>query len=110
MGVLLDFRSLVAKLAKALDDGIGCGLLSIVGDGDTLLGNVTLNLLDTLLKAEVALDLVLTAGTVHLWLGGYYYGLDVLGHANHCGQHHGAHYKNLLLRIKKIREKYESEK
>ena len=43
--VLFDLCSLVTELFKALDDGLRLCLVSVVGDGDALLGNVTLNLL-----------------------------------------------------------------
>jgi len=79
----------VTKLLETLDERLGLGLVGIVGDGDTLCGDVALYLLHTLLEAQIALNLVHTVVAMHLRLSGYYYGLDVLGQANHCGQHHG---------------------
>ena len=43
-------------------------------------------------KAKVALDLILTSRTVHLWGCGEHYSLDVLGKGYHCHHHHCEHY------------------
>ena len=81
---------LIAELGEAADDGFGAGLVGIVGDGDALSLYVALDVLYAFLETEVALDFVLTVSAVHLRLGGYYYGFNVLGQAGCCGQHHGA--------------------
>ena len=70
--LFFDFRSLIAEFAEALDNGLRGCFFGIVSDGNHLLGNVALNLLDSFLETKIALDLVLTTGTVHLWQCGYY--------------------------------------
>ena len=64
--LLFNFRSLIAKLAEALNQLLGGRLLTIVSNGHHLLGNVALNLFDTLLETKVALDFILAAFAMHL--------------------------------------------
>jgi hypothetical protein len=87
---LYNLGSLITELPETLNDVLGIGLVGIVGDGDALLGDVAVNQLDAFLETEIAFNLVLAAGTVHLWLSGDNDGLNIFGHANHCGQYHSA--------------------
>ena len=62
----LQDASLVAELLKALLKLLGSSLIGIIFYGYRLVRNRGLDTLDTLLKTEVALNLVLTSRTVHL--------------------------------------------
>ena len=98
LGVLLDLlaifqdASLIAKLLKTFLEFLGGCLVSIILYCDCLVWHRGLYALDALLEAKVALDLVLTSLTVHLWCCGEHYGLDVLGKGYHCHHHHCEHY------------------
>ena len=98
LGVLLDLlaifqdASLIAKLLKTFLEFLGGCLVSIILYCDCLVWYRGFYALDTLLEAKVALDLVLTSLTVHLWSCGEHYGLDVLGKGYHCHHHHCEHY------------------
>ena len=74
-----DLRSLVLYLLEALDDVLDVGLVGIILDDDGLGLEVGLDRLNALLKADVLLDLLLTVGTMHLWLSLQDNSLDVLG-------------------------------
>ena len=90
LGVLLDLlaifqdASLIAKLLKTFLELLWGCLAGIILYCDRLVWHRSLNALDTLLKAKVALDFILTSLTVHLWGCGEHYGLDVLGKGYHC--------------------------
>ena len=78
--------SLIAKLFKTFLEFLWGCLVGIILYCDRLVWHRSLNALDTLLKAKVALDLILTSLTVHLWGCGEHYGLDVLSKGYHCHQ------------------------
>ena len=84
--------SLIAKLLKTFLEFLWGCLVGIILYCDCLVWHRGLYTLDTLLEAKVALDLVLTSLTVHLWSCGEHYGLDVLGKGYHCHHHHCEHY------------------
>ena len=84
--------SLIAKLLKTFLEFLWGCLVGIILYCDCLVWHRSLNALDTLFKAKVALDFILTSRTVHLWSCGEHYGLDVLGKGYHCHHHHCEHY------------------
>jgi hypothetical protein len=85
---LVYLAGFVTKLLKTLDEGTGCRLVGIIGDGNELIGDIGLNFLDTILKSQVALDCLLATLTVHLWQRGDNEGFDVLCL---CGNDHHKH-------------------
>lgn len=70
--------SLIAKLLKTFLEFLGGCLVGIIPYCDCLVWHRGLYALDTLFETKVALDLVLTSLTVHLWCCGEHYGLDAL--------------------------------
>ena len=81
---------LVANLGKALGDVLWSSLVGIIFDSYFLVGYAGGNLVDSLLKAQVAFDLVLAVLSVHLWKSGELYCLDVFcKHADGKYQHSG---------------------
>lgn len=75
--------SLVAELLKGLAELLWRRLGRIIGHGDLLVGHTCLDLLDTLLKAEITLDFVLTILAVHLRRCREDYRLVVLSKGHH---------------------------
>ena len=88
---LLQFADLVAELREGGLKLLLVSLGRVVDDGHGLVLHAGENVLDTLLKAQSVLDLVLAVGAVHLRCGGdeeRIVGALSVGGSTHGCQHH----------------------
>jgi hypothetical protein len=73
------FRGRITELAESLHNLFGVVLVGIIGNRNSLIGDVGLNRLDTLFKAQVVFDFFFTTVAVHHRLSGDYKRLNVFG-------------------------------
>jgi len=92
----LFLAGLITELSESLHDLLFIGLIGIVLNGNCLLIDIGLHALDTFLKAQVALNLVLTTLTVHLRHGSQNNSLNVFCKGDACYEEHRQHHHTLF--------------
>ena len=97
--VAFDDSSLIAKLLKSFLQLFRIGLAGIISDHYALILHIRLDILDSLLRTQVAFDLVFTVRTMHLRRSREHNSLDItFSKRNHGTEQHG-HQQQTLFHI-----------